>query len=60
MATLSDEGELVSLCPNPLMSGCRELTPLGESSGTVDLEILSAVGASETAERFRSKVKRNA
>jgi hypothetical protein len=40
---LSDKCEQVSVCPNPLMSVCTELTPLSESSGTVELEILSCV-----------------
>lgn len=40
---LSDQCEPVSVYRNWLMSGCTELTPLGESSGTVGLEILPAV-----------------
>ena len=39
---LSDKCELVSVCPNPPMSGCTELTPLGESGGAVDLEVVPA------------------
>lgn len=42
MAVLSDECEPVSVYPNPFMSGCTELTPLGESCGTVDLEVVPA------------------
>ena len=43
MAVLSDECELVSVFPIGANLGSTQLTPLGESGGSVELEIGPAV-----------------
>ena len=53
---LSDECEHVPVCPTPRpVSGRAALTPLSESSGTVDLDVLPAGEAAFLVEMVKDR-----